>query len=74
MNISLPDDLREFVEERVAQEAYTTSSEYIRELIRKDRARTKLRALIVEGLESPPVGEINDEYWAAKRKLIARKK
>ena len=44
MNISLPDALKEFVEGQVAEQGYGTSSEYVRELIRKDRDRQSLRA------------------------------
>ena len=39
MNISLPSALKSFVDERVSQGAYGTSSEYVRELIRRDRER-----------------------------------
>ena len=37
MNISLPDSLKEFVDEQVAERGYGTSSEYVRELIRKEK-------------------------------------
>ncbi len=36
MNISLPESLRSFVDEQVSRRGYGTSSEYFRELIRKD--------------------------------------
>jgi antitoxin ParD1/3/4 len=36
VNISLPDLLKSFVDEQVEQRGYGTSSEYVRELIRKD--------------------------------------
>ncbi len=39
MNISLPDTLKSFVDEQVSQRGYGTSSEYVRELIRKDQDR-----------------------------------
>ena len=45
MNISLPDALKDFVDEQVSQRGYGTSSEYVRELIRKDQDRTHLRSL-----------------------------
>lgn len=37
MNISLPDTLKNFVDEQVSQRGYGTSSEYVRELIRRIR-------------------------------------
>jgi hypothetical protein len=38
MNISLPDDLRDFVEQQVREKSYSSSSEYLRELIRRPGA------------------------------------
>lgn len=49
MNISLPESLKFFVDEQVTQRGYGTSSEYVRELIRKDADRVHLRALLLEG-------------------------
>jgi antitoxin ParD1/3/4 len=37
MNISLPQALKSFVDEQVASRGFGTSSEYVRELIRKDQ-------------------------------------
>ena len=54
MNISLPDTLRAFVDEQVAGRGYGTSSEYIRELIRKDQDRQHLRRLLLDGMASAP--------------------
>ena len=53
MNISLPPGLKAFVDEQVAQRGYATSSEFIRELIRRELDREKLRALLLEGAQSP---------------------
>jgi antitoxin ParD1/3/4 len=52
MNISLPDSLKSFVDDQVAQRGYGTSGEYVRELIRKDQDRLHLRGLLVAGAES----------------------
>ena len=54
MNISLPDTLKTFVDEQVAGRGYGTSSEYVRELIRKDQDRQRLRRLLLDGAESTP--------------------
>ncbi|MBI5548255.1 MAG: type II toxin-antitoxin system ParD family antitoxin [Deltaproteobacteria bacterium] len=72
MNISLPESLKAFVDERVASGRYGTSSEYVRELIRKDQARQHLRGLLVEGLESPTSGPADESFWAAKRKALGK--
>ena len=37
MNISLPETLKSFVDGQVVERGYGTSSEYVRELIRKDQ-------------------------------------
>ena len=50
MNISLPEQLKNFVDEHVAMAGYGTSSEYVRELIRRDQDRLYLRSLIIEGI------------------------
>lgn len=39
MNISLPDQLKSYVDSRVAKDGYGTASEYFRELIRQDQQR-----------------------------------
>lgn len=52
MNISLPDTLKSFVDTQVSQGGYGTSSEYVRELIRKDQDRLRLRKLLLVGAES----------------------
>ncbi|HUW24902.1 MAG TPA: hypothetical protein VMW07_00040 [Gallionella sp.] len=45
MNISLPGSLKTFVDDQVNQRGYGTSSEYVRELIRKDQDRLHLYSL-----------------------------
>lgn len=49
MNISLTDELKAFVDEQIATGNYTTSSEYMRALIRKEKERHTLKAVLVEG-------------------------
>lgn len=71
MNVSLPDALRNFVEEQVSSGGYGTSSEYVRELIRRDKDRAHLRSLLVEGAESPISGEANAAYFASLRRRVS---
>ena len=74
MNISLPEKLKDFVDEHVKAGHYGTSSEYLRELIRRDASRQHLRGLIMEGLESKDAGVANAKFWAAKRRRLERSK
>ena len=71
MNISLTEGLKAFVDERVRDGDYVSSSEYIRELIRKDQDIERLRALLLEGAASPLVGEADEAYFDSLR-AIAR--
>lgn len=54
MNISLPEALKAFVDDQVADRGYGSSSEYVRELIRRDQDRQLLRGVLLEGAGSPP--------------------
>ncbi|MBS0214062.1 MAG: ribbon-helix-helix protein, CopG family [Proteobacteria bacterium] len=76
MNISLPDELKDFVDHRIRSEGYGSSSEYMRELIRRDRDRTRFRQYLLDGVQSKPVGRMDAAYFAAlrKRAKVAAKK
>ena len=39
LNLSLPDSMRTFIDQKVAQGGYSTASEYIRQLVREDQKR-----------------------------------
>lgn len=55
MNISLPDSMRVFVEETLADDGYGSASEYVRDLIRADQKRRnekRLETLLIERLWS----------------------
>lgn len=71
MNISLPDSLKTFVDEQVTQRGYGTSSEYVRELIRKDQERQHLRGLLLEGAASAPAGPANSAYFEGLRRRVS---
>ena len=74
MNISLPDSMKAYVDQRVSQEGYGTSSEYVRELIRRDKDRSQLRAMILKGLESPATGQADRAYFQSLRKRAEQRK
>jgi len=73
MNISLPESLKAFVDKQVAERGYGTSSEYVRELIRRDQERMQLRGLLLEGASSPRAAEANGAYFASLRARARRR-
>jgi antitoxin ParD1/3/4 len=56
MNVSLPDPMKDWVEDQANSGRYANASDYVRDLIRKDQARQEaiaiLQGKITEGLES----------------------
>jgi antitoxin ParD1/3/4 len=57
LSFALPEAMRAYIDARVASGHYGNTSEYIRELVRKDQAeeaKSRLRALIEVGLASGP--------------------
>jgi antitoxin ParD1/3/4 len=73
MNISLPDALKDFVDEQVSQRGYGTSSEYVRELIRKDQDRTHLRSLLLKGAASRSGKTIGLDYFDGLRGRVGKR-
>ncbi len=74
MNISLPDSLKSFVDEQVSQRGYGTSSEYVRELIRKDQDRLQLRGLLLAGAASAPIAAADAAYFDGLRDQVHQAK
>jgi antitoxin ParD1/3/4 len=70
MNISLPDTLKSFIDEQVSQRGYGTSSEYVRELIRKDQERLQLRSLLLAGAASRPTASADGAYFDGLRNRV----
>jgi antitoxin ParD1/3/4 len=68
MNISLPDELKQFVDQQVAEHAYGSSSEYLRELIRKQRDSERLRGLLLDGANSGPATAMEPDFFDKMRK------
>lgn len=57
MSFALPEAMRSYVDQRVRSGQYGNTSEYLRELIRRDQeeqAKKRLRELIEKGLNSGP--------------------
>ena len=74
LSFALPETMRSFIDARVSSGNYGNTSEYIRELVRKDQAeeaKARLRSLIEEGLASGPCHPLTqadeDELFAIAR-------
>jgi antitoxin ParD1/3/4 len=63
MNISLPATLKTFVDTQVIQRGYGTSSEYVRELIRKDQDRLQLREKLLTGASTASTVPVDRAYF-----------
>ena len=76
LNISLPDQMREFIESRIADGNYSDASDYVYDLIREDQMRQhelNVDHLLIAGLGSGEPIEITEGYIAQKRcSLMAR--
>ena len=75
MNISLPQELKDYIETQT-KAGYSTPSEYVRELIREDqkrRAKERLNALLLEGLDSGKPLPATPAFWdELKREALAK--
>ena len=78
INISIPDTMKEEVEEIIATEGYGNTSEFFRDLVRdylQKRQERKLEALLLEGLESGGATPLTKADFAAiKERGLARLK
>jgi len=77
MNVSLPDEMKAFVEEQVQRGGYSTASEYLRELIRdaqKQAAEERLEKLLLEGLDSGPATPMTKKDWEDLRRELERRR
>ncbi len=76
MNISLPDEMKAFIEAQMVQEGYASASEYLRTLIReaqRRRAKQELEAKFREALESGPSTPMTREDWdSIEREALER--
>jgi len=75
MNVSLPTDLRKFVEDKLARDRYSSASEYVRELIREDlkrEARERVDQLLLEGLASPAKPMTKKDWEEIRQRAFAR--
>lgn len=76
MNISLSEPLKQFVDEEVREGGYSSTSDYVRDLIRQHQRRKAhdlLRQLIAESLASGPAEPLEpDTFERMRRELRER--
>lgn len=73
MNISLPDEMKAFVEARLMADGYASASEYLRSLIRDDQkrqAKQALEAKLLEGLQGPMTEMTRDDWESLRREAL----
>ena len=66
MSISVPDQMKDFIEAQARKNGFEGVSEYLRALIlevQEREARQALDAKLREGLESGPAADLTSEEW-----------
>jgi antitoxin ParD1/3/4 len=74
MNISLPDPLKKFVDDRLQEGRYSSASEFMRELIREEEKRwagDQLEAFLLEGMQGPSTPMTKDDWADIRAEAIA---
>ncbi|MGO8709693.1 MAG: type II toxin-antitoxin system ParD family antitoxin [Terracidiphilus sp.] len=77
MNISLPENLKDFVESQVQSGDYSSVSEFMRDLVRreqKNRQREALELQLLQGLNSGESIDSTPEMWDSLRERLRRRK
>ena len=78
MNISLPDPMKDWISAQIESGQYMSSSDYVRDLIRRDqenRARREaIQTAITQGLESGISDQSMDNVLEQARKEAATRK
>ena len=56
----------------MSERGYGTSSEYVRELIRRDQDRLLLRGLLLRGAASEPTAAVGETYFNGLRDRVRK--
>ena len=74
LNISIPDNMRQWINSQAEGGKYTSASDYLRDLVRTDqRTKEELDNMLLKGIESGTAVEPDAAYWADKRKSLQSK-
>ena len=70
MNVSLPDELKAFVDAQTSTGGYGSTSEFVRDLIRREQDRQLLRGLLMDGASSPVAVTADAKYFSSLRSRL----
>lgn len=77
LNISLPDQIKTFVEEQAIAAGFNSANEYVYHLILREQERIaqqeRIESLVLEGLESGEPVEVTDDWWEQKRTQLVER-
>ena len=77
MNVSLPDEMKQWVERQAQSGRYSNTSDYVRDLIRRDHERAAkiahIQSLVTEGLDSGTGSRSMSELKAAGSKTATNR-
>jgi Arc/MetJ-type ribon-helix-helix transcriptional regulator len=73
IQISLPDDLKEFVDSEAVAGGYAGAGQYVQELLRivwKQKSKADLEGKLIDAMESEPAIEATPEFWKKLRTRV----
>lgn len=80
MTVSLPDPMKEWIEAQIQKGEYASTSDYVRDLVRRDRARREqeltveeLRQLVADAKASGLGTRSVDEIFAEAERIASAK-
>lgn len=78
MNVSLPNQMKDWVEEKTRSGRYQTSSDLVRDLIRREQDREKafaeMREFVQKGIDSGPAEPFDMEAFIARKRTERAKR
>jgi antitoxin ParD1/3/4 len=63
MNISLPAPLKQWVETQVSQKGYSTASEFVRDVLRREEARARIDDRLLAATQSGESTPLTRQDW-----------
>lgn len=76
LNVSLPEEMKEWIDEQVSRGRYGTTSEYFRQLVREDQRRQlheEIDAKLLAALDSGEPVEMTRQWREERREELARR-